>query len=93
MPTIAIVGSTGAQGGSVINQLLKTGTWKIRALTRNTSSDSAKALASKVVPTPSIRKWFEFWAWIELTVIQGIEVVAADVNDEASLVKAFEVRN
>lgn len=48
MPTIAIVGSTGAQGGSVINQLLKTGAWKIRALTRNASSESAKALAAKV---------------------------------------------
>ncbi|KAH8194471.1 hypothetical protein TruAng_011360 [Truncatella angustata] len=67
MSTIAVLGGTGVQGGSVIKQLLNTSAWKPRALTRNINSEKAKALASL-----------------------GIEVVAADVNDEASLVKAFE---
>ncbi|KAF3763954.1 NAD(P)-binding protein [Cryphonectria parasitica EP155] len=67
MPTIAVLGGTGAQGGSVVRQLQKSSTWKIRILTRNANSDKAKALNS-----------------------QGIEVVAADVNDEASLVNAFK---
>ncbi|KAK9422240.1 putative NAD(P)-binding protein [Seiridium unicorne] len=64
MPTIAVLGATGVQGGSIIRQLQKSSTWTIRGLTRNTSSDKAKAL--------------------------NIEVVAADVNNEASLVQAFE---
>jgi uncharacterized protein YbjT (DUF2867 family) len=38
---------SGAQGGSVVNSLLATGSYRIRALTRNQNSDKAKALASK----------------------------------------------
>lgn len=67
--TIAVVGATGAQGGSVTRAFLKLDGWKVRAITRNTSSDGAKKLAS-----------------------EGAEVVAANSDDEASLVKAFEVR-
>lgn len=52
MPTIAVIGGTGAQGGSVVNQLLKAGTWKIRALTRNANNDTAKALTTKVCHLP-----------------------------------------
>jgi uncharacterized protein YbjT (DUF2867 family) len=44
--TIAVLGATGAQGGGVAKALLKTGDWKVRAITRNTSSEAAKALAS-----------------------------------------------
>lgn len=40
---IAVHGATGAQGGSVVRSLLKSD-WKVRAITRNTASDSAKAL-------------------------------------------------
>ncbi|KAJ4287573.1 hypothetical protein N0V90_012276 [Kalmusia sp. IMI 367209] len=65
--TIAVVGATGAQGGSVARAFLKLDGWKVRAITRNASSDNAKALAS-----------------------QGAEVVSANADDEASLVKAFE---
>ena len=61
-----IVGATGGQGNSVLKALVKDGSYKIRAITRNPSSDKAKAIAS-----------------------QGVEVVAADLDDEASLVKAF----
>jgi uncharacterized protein YbjT (DUF2867 family) len=67
-PILTVIGATGAQGGSVVNQALKDGKYKVRAITRNVNSDKAKALASR-----------------------GMEVVAADVNDEQSLTKAFEV--
>ncbi|CAB4481174.1 NAD(P)-binding protein [Rhizophagus irregularis] len=46
-PLIIVSGATGAQGGSVVNSLLATGLYKIRALTRNPNSDKAKALESK----------------------------------------------
>lgn len=65
---LTVTGATGAQGGSVIDSALKAGVYKIRAITRNIESDSAKALAAR-----------------------GVEVVAADLNDEESLVKAFQV--
>jgi uncharacterized protein YbjT (DUF2867 family) len=64
---IAVHGATGMQGGSVVKSLLKS-EWKVRAITRNISSDSAKALAA-----------------------EGVEVVAANFDDEASLAKAYEV--
>lgn len=44
--TIAVIGATGTQGGGVVKVLLKSGDWKVRAITRNTSSDKVKALAS-----------------------------------------------
>ena len=61
-----ILGATGGQGSSVLRSLLKDGSYKIRAITRNPSSEKAKTLSA-----------------------QGVEVVAANLNDEASLVKAF----
>ncbi|KAI8937499.1 hypothetical protein NX059_005217 [Plenodomus lindquistii] len=64
---IAVIGSTGAQGGGVANILLKTPGWKVRAITRNVNSGKAKELISR-----------------------GAEAVAADLDDEESLVKAFE---
>lgn len=67
--TIAVLGATGVQGGSVVRALLQEKeTWQIRGITRDTSKEAAKALEK-----------------------QGVEVVAADIDDEASLVKAFEV--
>lgn len=67
-PKLAVVvGATGGQGGSVVTALLKSpSTYKVRAITRNTSSSAAKALAAK-----------------------GVEVIAADLNDADSLIKAF----
>jgi uncharacterized protein YbjT (DUF2867 family) len=66
---IAVVGATGAQGGSLVRAILndKSGDFKARAITRDVNSDKAKALAKA-----------------------GAEVVAADVNDLQSLVKAFK---
>ncbi|KAJ2724737.1 hypothetical protein GGI07_001790 [Coemansia sp. Benny D115] len=45
--TIAIVGATGLQGGSVVKALYGTGEYSIRALTRNPESASSKALKEK----------------------------------------------
>jgi uncharacterized protein YbjT (DUF2867 family) len=65
--TIAVVGSTGQQGGSVVRACLKAG-WKVRGVTRKVDSDPAKEL-----------------------IAIGAEVVCANLDDEASLVKAFDV--
>jgi len=66
---IAVVGATGAQGKGLINAILndKEGGFKVRAITRNASSDKAIELAKL-----------------------GVEVVEANVDDKATLVKAFE---
>jgi uncharacterized protein YbjT (DUF2867 family) len=65
--TIAVIGATGQQGGSVARACLKAG-WKVRGVTRKVDSEAAKALIAK-----------------------GAEVVSANLDDEDSLVKAFEV--
>ncbi|KAF9768657.1 hypothetical protein IL306_013967 [Fusarium sp. DS 682] len=44
---IVILGATGNQGGSVAEVFLSDPGWKVRALTRNTSSAKAQALSSK----------------------------------------------
>ncbi|HPS78030.1 MAG TPA: NmrA/HSCARG family protein [Thermoanaerobaculaceae bacterium] len=66
---IAVVGATGAQGGGLMQAILKdpTGGFAVRALTRSPGSEKAKELR-------------------EL----GADVVAADIDDAASLRKAFE---
>jgi len=65
---IAVVGATGAQGGGLVRSILDDPTkeFSARAITRDTKSDKAKALAAA-----------------------GAEVVEADVDDPASLEKAF----
>jgi uncharacterized protein YbjT (DUF2867 family) len=68
MPTLTVVGATGVQGGSVIDSALNVGGYKVRAITRNASSDKAKALAAR-----------------------GVDIVTADLNDLASLVRALQV--
>lgn len=67
-PIITVIGATGVQGGSVVDAALKSGNYKVRAITRNINSDKAKALAAR-----------------------GVELATADLNDEQSLIKAFEV--
>jgi len=66
--TIAVVGATGAQGGGLVQAILKDtqGGFAARALTRDADSAKAKALAQR-----------------------GAQVVAADLDDEASLTKAL----
>ncbi len=41
---IAVIGSTGAQGGSVARALLRDGTFAVRAITRDPSSSAAQQL-------------------------------------------------
>ena len=66
---IAVVGATGAQGGGLVQAMLKDalGGFTPRAVTRNPESAKARALAER-----------------------GAQVVAADIDDEASLAKALE---
>jgi uncharacterized protein YbjT (DUF2867 family) len=66
---IAVVGSTGRQGGGLARAILDdpTGGFAVRALTRNPDSEAAKALADR-----------------------GADVVTADLDDQASLQRAFE---
>jgi hypothetical protein len=44
---VSVMGATGVQGGSVVDALLKDGSYAVRAITRNTQSDKARALAAK----------------------------------------------
>lgn len=46
-PTIAIVGATGNQGGSVLKTFSSSGKYNVRALTRNPNSEAATKLKSK----------------------------------------------
>jgi uncharacterized protein YbjT (DUF2867 family) len=66
---IAVIGATGAQGGGLVNAILKDkkGPFAVRAITRDPTSTKAKELAKA-----------------------GAEVVAADIDDEKSLAKAFK---
>ena len=66
---IAVVGATGAQGGGLVRAIMSdpNSEFTARAITRDPSSDGAKALAAL-----------------------GAEVVAADIDDEASVRSAFE---
>ncbi len=65
---IAVIGSTGSQGGGLMRAILSdaSGAFAAKGITRNVDSDKAKALT-------------------EL----GVEMVAADLDDEESLVAAF----
>jgi uncharacterized protein YbjT (DUF2867 family) len=65
---IAVVGATGAQGGGLVRAILadRNGEFRVRALTRNSDSDKARALAAA-----------------------GAELVRADLDDQASLERAF----
>jgi uncharacterized protein YbjT (DUF2867 family) len=62
--TVLVTGATGRQGGAVVRHMLPKG-WKLRALTRNTSSHAAQELGRS-----------------------GVELVAGDLEDPASLEKA-----
>jgi NAD(P)-dependent dehydrogenase (short-subunit alcohol dehydrogenase family) len=44
---IAVTGATGSQGGGVVNIVKKVSGWKVRAVTRDPSSDAAKKLAEE----------------------------------------------
>lgn len=46
---IVVIGATGTQGGSVVSALLENPSYRIRGVTRNASSEKAKALSAKGV--------------------------------------------
>lgn len=48
-PVIAVMGATGAQGGSVVDALMKSGKWNVRGITRDPKSAKAEALRAKGV--------------------------------------------
>lgn len=66
---LAVVGSTGAQGGGLVRAILAdpAAGFRARAITRKPGSEKGRALA-----------------------VQGAEVVAADLDDRASIARAFE---
>lgn len=45
LKTVAVIGATGQQGGSVARILLASKKWNVRAITRSADSQAAKALA------------------------------------------------
>lgn len=47
LPILTVIGATGAQGSSIVDTALKSGHYKVRAITRNTSSDRAKDLIKR----------------------------------------------
>lgn len=48
-PFVVVVGATGQQGGGCVDALLQQGKFKIKAVTRNASSEAAKALKDRQV--------------------------------------------
>ncbi|EAW12223.1 NmrA/HSCARG family protein [Aspergillus clavatus NRRL 1] len=46
---VAVVGATGGQGGSVVDALLETGRYQLRAIVRDPSSENAQQLAARGV--------------------------------------------
>jgi hypothetical protein len=45
--TIAVVGATGKQGGSVVDTFLGLANWQVRAITRNPASEITQALSAR----------------------------------------------
>ena len=48
-PVVLVTGATGNQGGVVVDALLDSGAWTVRALTRDPAGRAARALAERGV--------------------------------------------
>lgn len=73
--TIAIIGATGHQGGGVVDVLLSTTDYNVRAISSNPSSDKAKSLLDK---------------YSEHVKSGRFEIVEGNLNDRFSLEKALD---
>jgi len=49
LPLIVVVGSTGQQGGSVVSHLLKSGSYRVRGITRTIDSEASLSLIKRGV--------------------------------------------
>lgn len=72
---ISVVGATGNQGGGVVELLLQSTDYNVRAISSNPSSDKAKALLQRHSKFVDAKRF---------------EVVEGNLNDRASLEKAIE---
>jgi len=52
-PVVVVIGATGTQGGSVVDFLLRDGSFRVRGVTRNLKSDKATALTKRGVEVVS----------------------------------------
>ena len=84
---ITILGASGAQGGSVVKFLLADGTYRIRAVTRNTDSLKAKGPCSTLYALSQLNRQLNR---ITELISKGVEVVKADLDDVQSLTEAFK---
>ena len=55
---IAVIGATGVQGGSVLKAFAADPKWRVRAITRDLSSDSARKAITAISSFPSV-EWVE----------------------------------
>jgi len=73
MVVVAVLGATGKQGGSVVRALVKRGGYHIRAITRDPTKKEAQELLELVKGKDNV----------------SIELVAGNLDEEASLEKVF----
>lgn len=89
-PIFLVSGATGAQGGSVVNYLLKSGKWHIRGITRKLNSEKVKKLQQQGVEMIAC----DYTKPDELKqAMKGAEVYFAVTNswDPAQMPREFEI--
>lgn len=74
---IAVTGATGSQGGGVVNIMKKTPGWRVRAVTRNPDSETAKKLAAEGIEV--VKADFDDVASLD-TAFDGVHAVFALTN-------------
>jgi uncharacterized protein YbjT (DUF2867 family) len=96
--TIAVIGATGNQGSSVVSSLLSSTSFSVRAITRDPSSDAAKALGSDarleviqadLEDAESLKKAFEGVKAVFAMTVSGPN----EIQQGRNLVDAIKVRS